>query len=157
MSPDSVVKYLFVFRSLKSDLKSRINNTGIQDYLPSYLVYGTEKWYRYDYSREIGISETNLLIEGLVGETPVPSIGPFLIPIIFYETYQKLGNTTSLSQPVLRIRDIFVQFRIRRAVPLTNGSGSCYFRQFLVFLLITFGSYTYSSKIKSHKHVIKQY
>jgi hypothetical protein len=31
-----------VFRSPKSDLKSRKNNTVIQDNLASYLVYGTE-------------------------------------------------------------------------------------------------------------------
>jgi hypothetical protein len=30
---------------------------------------------------------------------------------------------------VLRIRDILVRIRIRGSVPLTNGSGSWYFRQ----------------------------
>jgi hypothetical protein len=30
---------------------------------------------------------------------------------------------------VLRIRDILVRIQIRGSVPLTNVSGSCYFRQ----------------------------
>jgi hypothetical protein len=30
-------------------------------------------------------------------------------------------------KPVLRIHDILVRIRIRRSVPLTNGSGSFYF------------------------------
>ncbi len=30
-------------------------------------------------------------------------------------------------QAVLRIRDILVRIRIRGSVPLTSGSGSCYF------------------------------
>ncbi len=30
--------------------------------------------------------------------------------------------------PVLRIHDILVRIRIRGSMPLTNGSGSCYFR-----------------------------
>jgi hypothetical protein len=30
-------------------------------------------------------------------------------------------------QAVLRIWDILVRFRFRRSVPLTSGSGSCYF------------------------------
>ncbi len=32
-------------------------------------------------------------------------------------------------KPVLRIPDIMVRIRIRGSVPLTNRSGSCYFRQ----------------------------
>jgi hypothetical protein len=30
---------------------------------------------------------------------------------------------------VLRIHEILVRIRIRGSIPLTNGSGSCYFRQ----------------------------
>ncbi len=33
--------------------------------------------------------------------------------------------------PVLWIRDILVPIRIRGSVPLTSGSGSCFFRQWL--------------------------
>jgi hypothetical protein len=51
-----------------------------------------------------------------------------------------------LVKPVLRIRDILVRIRIPGSVPLTNGSGSCYFPSLIfkkptkkkVFLLITF-------------------
>jgi hypothetical protein len=32
-------------------------------------------------------------------------------------------------QPVLRIHEILVRIRIPGSVPLTNGTGSCYFRQ----------------------------
>ncbi len=60
-------------------------------------------------------------------------------------------------QAVLRIHDILgrIRIRIRGSMPLTNGSGSCYFRhppsrcqqktKFLTqfFLLITFSSYIY--------------
>jgi hypothetical protein len=55
---------------------------------------------------------------------------------------------TGLSKAVLRIRDMFVRIRIRGSVPLTNGSGSCYFRHWprrrqpkkfiSVFLLFSF-------------------
>ncbi len=63
--------------------------------------------------------------------------------------------------PVFRIHDIFAWIRIRGSMPLTNGSGSCYFRHwpsrcqpktnFLTqfFLLVT--SLHYFSKIKSQK------
>ncbi len=37
--------------------------------------------------------------------------------------------TNSLFLPVLRIHDILVWIRIRGSMPLTNGSGSCYFCQ----------------------------
>ncbi len=66
-----------------------------------------------------------------------------------------------LSEPMLRIHGIFVwiriRIRIRESMPLTNGSGSCYFRHWpsrcqqklpgnllkQFFLLITFWRYIY--------------
>jgi len=56
---------------LKSDLKSSINNSCIQDSLASHLVYSKggavqEKQRDRDF-------QTNLLIEGLVGETQATS------------------------------------------------------------------------------------
>jgi hypothetical protein len=68
-------------------------------------------------------------------------------------------------QPVLRIRDILVRIRIRRFVPLTNGSGlgSCYFRQWpsrwrwsffaCYFLKLHLHHFL---KIKSRKEITKQ-
>jgi hypothetical protein len=53
---------------------------------------------------------------------------------------------------VLRISDILVGIRIQGSVPLTNGSGSCY------FLLITIEGTIHlhhSSKIISHKEITK--
>ncbi len=50
---------------------------------------------------------------------------------------------------MFRIRDILIRIRIRGSRPLTNGS-----RAFLIFLLITFTSF---SKIKNHKEDTKQY
>ena len=42
-------------------------------------------------------------------------------------TFRQLAASCLYSVPVLRIRDILVRIRIRGPVPLTNGSGSCYF------------------------------
>ncbi len=40
------------------------------------------------------------------------------------------SGSTTLLEPVLRIHDIlgWIQIRIRGSMPLTYGSGSCYFR-----------------------------
>jgi hypothetical protein len=77
------------------------------------------------------------------------------------------------SKPVFRIRDILVRIRILRSVPLNNGSGSMqiilfssvtfkmptknnlFFSKFLLLFLLKVHLHN-SSKIKSHKEVIKQ-
>jgi hypothetical protein len=45
------------------------------------------------------------------------------------KTYLKRGGKDLSWKTVLRILEILVLFRIRGSVPLTNGSGSCCFRQ----------------------------
>ncbi len=75
----------------------------------------------------------------------------------------------SQSLPVLRIHDILVSIRIRGYMPLTNGSGSCYFhhwpsrRQQKTNLKKSFSAYNFLkvhwnhfSKIISQKEVTKQ-
>jgi hypothetical protein len=68
-------------------------------------------------------------------------------------------------EPVLRTRDILV--RIRGSVPLTNGSGSCYFRhcpsrrqqkdkKILLITLLFKVHLHHLSKIKSQQEVTKQ-
>jgi hypothetical protein len=52
--------------------------------------------------------------------------------------YTLLFKNMLLLEPVLRIRDILVRILIRGSVPLTNGSGSCNFRQRPSRWLITF-------------------
>jgi hypothetical protein len=71
-----------------------------------------------------------------------------------------LAYKECLSFSVLWINEILVRIRIRGSIPLTNGSGSCSFRQlpsrcsqkifFLYFLYLH-----HFSKIKSHKEVTK--
>ncbi len=58
-----------------------INAIFIQEYLASYLVYGAQKT-QYEHSRKIGISETNYLMVGLVGEI-IP-----LMWVIFWSSNQ---------------------------------------------------------------------
>jgi hypothetical protein len=71
------------------------------------------------------------------------------------------------AQPVLRIHEILVRIRIRRSIPLTNGSGSCYFRQWPFIFVSDFQDVKKNSKflyfIKVHftslfkdKEVIKK-
>ncbi len=65
---------------------------------------------------------------------------------------------------VLRIHEILVRIRIRGFIPLTNRSGSSYFRQWPSRRKKSFFAYYYFlkvrlrhfSKIKSHKEVTKQ-
>jgi hypothetical protein len=60
--------------------------------IASYLVFGTEGVYKF--SREIGISETRQLIEGLVGETVMSYFlmkrkvdSPIYIPFVVHRTF----------------------------------------------------------------------
>jgi hypothetical protein len=60
---------------------------------------------------------------------------------------------------VLRIRDILVRIRIRGSVPLTNGSGSCYFREWtsrrqqnIILFSLLFFEGTFSSFFKDKRH-----
>jgi hypothetical protein len=50
-----------------------------------------------------------------------------LAPVVLRVSSNPLAYP-SLLLPVLRIRDILGWIRIRGSMPLTNGSGSCYFR-----------------------------
>ncbi len=68
-----------------------------------------------------------------------------------------------LKCPTLRIHEILVWIRISGSIPLTNGSGPCYFRHLpsrsqqsfsaSYFLKVQLHHF---SKIKSHKEVTKQ-
>jgi hypothetical protein len=71
--------------------------------------------------------------------------------------------------PVFRIRNILVQIWIHGSVPLTNGSGSCSFRQYgnpqdtnkklffpQFFAYYFLKVYLHHLQIKSHKEVRKQ-
>jgi hypothetical protein len=68
-------------------------------------------------------------------------------------------------ESVLRIRDILVRIRIRGSVPLTNGYGSWYIRQWpwrwqlkiLSFSCLLRYYLHHFSKIESHKEVTKQW
>jgi hypothetical protein len=75
-----------------------------------------------------------------------------------------LGTLSASSAAVFRIHNILVWIRIRGSMPLTNGSGSCYFRHrpsrcqqktnflFNFFCLLLFeDTFTFFSKIKSQK------
>jgi hypothetical protein len=65
-------------------------------------------------------------------------------PEALVQAYYRQRYTVQSFEPVLRIHEISVRIRIRGSIPLTNGSGSCYFPkrssrcQQKVFLLCTF-------------------
>jgi hypothetical protein len=87
-----------------------------------------------------------------------------LILFTSFKTVLYLSTGFILDQ-MWRIREILVRIRIRGSIPPTNGSGSCYFRQwpsrhqqkkkissFFAYYFMKVHSHHFS-KIKSHKEV----
>ena len=79
---------------------------------------------------QVNVIEINMKAESsffLSWESLIPNPGPDALDLTF-----RLIIPNHQSPPVLRIHDIlgWIRIRIRRSMPLTNGSGSgsCYFR-----------------------------
>jgi hypothetical protein len=63
------------------------------------------------------------------GSTALAQVKPLLILFPNLHCNKPFIGCLPAFLPVLRIRYILARIRIRGSVPLTNGSGSCHFRQ----------------------------